>query len=93
MPGINAALNKPFNRQNSTHIRAGPHALPRQLLLHRLKRLLLVLYYRPSMDIGTGGPEMALLVRIPCSTTMASLHIPVQAFVAPIPPLTPAISP
>ena len=36
MPGIYAALNKPFNRQNSTHIRAGPHALPRQLLLHRL---------------------------------------------------------
>ena len=30
---------------------------------------------------------------IPCSAIKASLHIPVQAFVAPIPPLTLAISP
>ena len=27
MPGVTAAPNKPFNRQNSAHIRVGPRAL------------------------------------------------------------------
>ncbi len=33
MPGINAAPNKPFNRQNSTHISVGPHVFPARVSL------------------------------------------------------------
>ena len=36
---------------------------------------------------------MALQLRTPCSAIKASLYIPVQAFVAPNPPLTLAILP